>query len=120
MDVVEKIKALAHENRLRIINLLKEQSLCVCELKNILDINQSNASRHLRKLKQADIVDHKRDGQWIYYKLNKKQIQKHSFIKKILEEELDKNDQFKRDLENLKKYQNSELTCKTLEEADIF
>ncbi|MFW5788101.1 MAG: ArsR/SmtB family transcription factor [Halanaerobiales bacterium] len=120
MEVLEIFKALAHENRLRILNLLWEQSLCVCELKNILDINQSNASRHLRKLKQARIVEDERNGQWVYYKINQKQVQKHSFLKKIILEELKDNAELEKDRRNLYKYQKSEVTCETLDETNIF
>jgi ArsR family transcriptional regulator len=56
MNIIEVLKALAHENRIRILNLLAENELCVCELENILQVNQSNASRHLSKLKNADLI----------------------------------------------------------------
>ena len=45
MDVSETLKALADTNRLRILNLLHEETLCVCDLEAILELNQSNLSR---------------------------------------------------------------------------
>ena len=119
MSVVKLIKALAHENRLRILNLLQEQALCVCELRNLMDINQSNASRHLAKLKQADLLEYNREGQWVYYQLNKANVEEHSFIQKILNEEL-AGEQFEIDLERLELYQESEIGCDNLDEAEIF
>ena len=67
MDVSEVLKALADPNRLRILNLLHEQTLCVCDLEAILDLNQSNLSRHLSKLKQAGIVKARKKALFTYY-----------------------------------------------------
>lgn len=64
---VDIYKALADENRLRILNMLVEHELCVCEIEQVLGISQSNASRHLNKLRQAGIVGSRRESQWIYY-----------------------------------------------------
>ena len=55
-DIVQIFKALADENRIRILNLLRNGSLCVCDIEAVLNINQSNASRHLNKLKTAKII----------------------------------------------------------------
>ncbi len=56
MDISEVLKALADPNRLRILNLLHERTLCVCDLESILKLNQSNLSRHLATLRHAGIV----------------------------------------------------------------
>ena len=119
MAVVDIIKALAHENRLRILNLLKKRALCVCEIRNIMNINQSNASRHLAKLKQVNLLDYNKEGQWVYYYINKTKIEKHPFINKILNEEL-AEEQFEIDLEKLELYQKSEIGCDNLDESEIF
>lgn len=65
--MVEILKALADENRLRIVNLLTECPLCVCEIEEALGISQSNASRHLNRLRTAGIISSERKSQWIYY-----------------------------------------------------
>lgn len=57
MEFVEIFKALADENRLRILNVLNQGELCVCEIETLLGITQSNASRHLNKLKSLKIID---------------------------------------------------------------
>jgi ArsR family transcriptional regulator len=67
MDVSEVLKALADTNRLRILNLLHERTLCVCDLEAILELNQSNLSRHLSKLKQAGIVNAQKKALFTYY-----------------------------------------------------
>jgi ArsR family transcriptional regulator, arsenate/arsenite/antimonite-responsive transcriptional repressor len=67
MDVAELMKALADPNRLRILNLLHERTLCVCDLEAILDLNQSNLSRHLAKLRQAGLVKPQKKALFTYY-----------------------------------------------------
>ena len=120
MEILELIKALSHENRLRIINLLKEQELCVCEMESIMGINQSNASRHLAKLKQAGIIEDEQKAQWVYYKLNQKLLHQHRFIHNILEDELKSLKNCKSDLERLRKYSESNISCEELSETHIF
>lgn len=70
MEIEEVLKALADHNRLRILNLLQDGPLCVCDLEEVLGINQSNLSRHLAKLKQAGLLKAKKQGLFIYYSLN--------------------------------------------------
>ena len=71
MDVSEVLKALADQNRLRILNLLDSRALCVCDLEAILELNQSNLSRHLSKLKQAGIVSAQKKALFTYYSRKK-------------------------------------------------
>lgn len=67
MDISEVLKALADTNRLRILNLLHEQTLCVCDLENILKLNQSNLSRHLATLRHAGMVAAEKKALFTYY-----------------------------------------------------
>jgi ArsR family transcriptional regulator len=67
MDISEVLKALADKNRIRILNLLHERTLCVCELEDILDLNQSNLSRHLATLRHAGIVTTEKKSLFTYY-----------------------------------------------------
>lgn len=63
-------KALGDETRLRIVHLLAHRGeLCVCDVESILDISQSKASRHLTYLRHAGIVEDRRDGTWVYYRV---------------------------------------------------
>ncbi len=114
MELLNIIKALAHENRLRILNLIKQQDLCVCEIEHILEINQSNASRHLNKLKQADLIYGEKKAQWIYYHINKNMIEKNLFLQQLLKVELPRLELCRRDNCRLNDYQKSGISCKEL------
>ncbi len=120
MQVETVFKALAHKNRLRILNLINNRELCVCELENIMGTTQSNVSRHLGKLKDADIISPRRDAQWIYYALNDEFIQEHSFLQKVIQEEL-VGQIFDEDMDRLQIYMESNLNCSDLREGrEIF
>lgn len=67
MDWNDLLKALADPNRLRILHLLGDQTLCVCDLEEILGLQQSNLSRHLAKLKQAGLVSATKKGLFMHY-----------------------------------------------------
>jgi ArsR family transcriptional regulator len=62
-------RALGDETRLRIVALLAHGELCVCHIESALDLNQSTASRHLGILRTAGVVDCRREGTWVYYRL---------------------------------------------------
>ncbi|MEC7519298.1 MAG: metalloregulator ArsR/SmtB family transcription factor [Myxococcota bacterium] len=69
-ELVDIHKALADETRIRILSLLMELGeLCVCDVETGLDITQSRASRHMTQLRQAGLVEDRRDGQWVYYRI---------------------------------------------------
>ncbi len=63
-------KALSDKNRLRIVNMLCQKPLCVCELTYILRLSQSTVSGHLKVLKDTDIVIAQKDKLWVEYILN--------------------------------------------------
>ena len=64
-------KALADVTRLRILGLLLTGEVCVCHIHESLKISQPKASRHLAYLRRAGVVDTRRDGLWIHYRLAK-------------------------------------------------
>jgi len=63
------LKALSDETRLRILCLLMDGELCVCDLMAVLQLPQSTVSRHLAYLKNAGWVDDRRCGVWMYYSI---------------------------------------------------
>lgn len=63
------LQALADENRLRILEVLREGEHCVCELQSSLALAQSLLSHHLRALREAGLVHDRREGRWVYYRL---------------------------------------------------
>ena len=61
--------ALADRTRRRILNLIREQEICVCFLTEVLEVSQPKISRHLAYLRNAEIVSARRDGKWMYYRI---------------------------------------------------
>ena len=62
-------KALSDETRLRILCLLLDEELCVCDIMEVLQLPQSTVSRHLAYLKNSGWVDDRRCGVWMYYSI---------------------------------------------------
>lgn len=63
-------KALGDETRVRIVHLIAHRGeMCVCDVEEVLAISQSKASRHLAYLKNAGVVEDRRDRTWVYYRL---------------------------------------------------
>lgn len=70
-EILKLFKALADSTRLRILMLLMQRELCVCELMFILKMEQSRISHQLRILRDGDLVEDKRQGRWIVYTIPK-------------------------------------------------
>lgn len=70
MELLIALKALADESRLRIVWMLEERPLCVCEIQAVLGLAQSTASRHLQVLEDAGFVTSERIGPWKNYRLH--------------------------------------------------
>lgn len=62
-------RALADNTRLRLLNLMGKDEVCVCFFVDVIGTNQPKISRHLAYLKRAGIVSSRRDGKWIHYKI---------------------------------------------------
>ena len=70
MDAVEETyKALADRTRLRILALLMDGEVCVCDIHDTLRLPQPTASRHLAYLRRAGLVEARREGTWMHYRL---------------------------------------------------
>ena len=68
-DMLKVFKALSDATRLRLVLLLMERDLCVCELVFILKMEQSRISHQLRVLRDADLVEDVREGRWMIYRI---------------------------------------------------
>lgn len=68
-DVAELYKLFSDYSRVRILYLLAERELCVCDLTELMDINQSAISNHLRLLRNGKLVKSRREGKNVYYSL---------------------------------------------------
>jgi ArsR family transcriptional regulator, arsenate/arsenite/antimonite-responsive transcriptional repressor len=66
-DLGYVLKICSDKNRIRILKLLQEKKMCVCELAFVLGITQPSVSRHLKKLKKAGLVDIEQDSFWTNY-----------------------------------------------------
>ena len=62
-------KALADRTRLRLINLMGDDEVCVCFFVEVLKTNQPKISRHLAYLRRAGVVSARREGKWIHYRI---------------------------------------------------
>jgi DNA-binding transcriptional ArsR family regulator len=65
-------KALGDETRQRMLGLLLVREMCVCEIMTALDMTQPTASHHLKILEDAELVQSKRDGKWMFYDVKDK------------------------------------------------
>lgn len=71
MDELTAIfKALSDRNRLRIVSaLMKYEELCACQIIELIQVTGATASRHMGVLISSGIVDSRKDGRWVYYRL---------------------------------------------------
>ena len=112
MKELEKIfKALADINRLRILKLLQADKRCVCELAFVLGITQPSVSRHLKKLKDAGLIDCEKNGFWTDYYLNERSKDL-NVIMKYIKQNTEFDSMVKKDLEKMKKANRKRLCCK--------
>ncbi|HLG29558.1 MAG TPA: metalloregulator ArsR/SmtB family transcription factor [Candidatus Brocadiales bacterium] len=99
MELVVEFKALADKTRLRILGILLNRGLCVCEIMDILGMTQSRISRHLGILKQAGFVEEERRGKWVIYRI----ADKHSVVLTYVQKQLKGDPSYTIDLARIKK-----------------
>jgi ArsR family transcriptional regulator len=96
-------KALGDETRLRILGLLLTGEVCVCDIHESLKIPQSKASRHLAYLRRSGLVDTRRSGLWIHYRLGHLADPVLSAVVDAVHHALSHLDPVRKDAERLKK-----------------
>ena len=69
-DFILVIKALSDPNRVKLLKMLQERVMCVCEIQAALGIAQPTVSKHLKILESAGLVGRKKDGLWVNYHLS--------------------------------------------------
>jgi len=67
-------KAIADPSRVRILKLLEGGELCVCQITTVLDLATATISKHLAALKTAGLLQQRRDGKWVYYRLAEREL----------------------------------------------
>ena len=100
-NLTQIFKILSDDTRLRILSLLKQSDLCVCEISGILSVPQPKVSKNLAKLRDLNLVEDQRKEKYVYYSLNKDAL----FLMQILDVitvEAKGNVQIQLDLERMK------------------
>src|SRR5437867_5757162 len=102
-SVSRLFKALGDETRLRMVALLAYGELCVCHLEEALGLSQPNVSRQLAILRSAGIVEDRREGNWVYYRLLPQEDEDCDRQLKALIQSFGRRDVLRRDVERLVK-----------------
>lgn len=99
--LVQFFKALSDETRLRALMLLTHGELCVCDVMAVLEQPQSKVSRHLAYLKHSGLVQSRRVGVWMHYRLDESSRGAHRSLVKCLKAELSHLAPFRTDKEKM-------------------
>jgi ArsR family transcriptional regulator len=102
-EMASLFQALADATRLRILGLLLAGEMCVCDIHESLKIPQPKASRHLAYLRRAGLVETRRDGLWVHYRLGKLSDPVLAAIVDAVRHALTHADAVRRDSERLQK-----------------
>jgi len=94
-------RALADPTRLRLINLMSEQEICVCYFIEVIGAPQPKISRHLAYLRRAGIVAARREGKWMHYRLRVPESSHAASILKTTLETLKQDQKMQKDCERL-------------------
>ena len=86
--IVQILKAAGDKNRFRILMMLMERPLCVCEILEVLEIKGGTLTAHLKLLKNAGLITQKKKGRWVIYSLAKGKVEK--YLKQVEKEIFDK------------------------------
>lgn len=111
--MIDILKALADETRLRILAQVLKNEMCVCEIEASLGLTQSNASRHLTILKKAGVLESYKTAQWAYYKMSPLFIEENGELYAYLQRKLISMPCYKTDCENYSQCKQQNLcSCK--------
>jgi ArsR family transcriptional regulator, arsenate/arsenite/antimonite-responsive transcriptional repressor len=104
-ELAQLYKALSEETRIRIMMLLTQGELCVCDIQAVLDEPQPKVSRHLAYLKHSGLVSSKRAGVWMHYLIKESADEMCKAQLVFMEENLSKLPQYSADREKLQEFQ---------------
>lgn len=113
-DTARFFKLFSDENRLRILMLLDEAELCVCQIMAVMGISQPLVSRNLALLDASGLVNERREGKLVFYSLKKPLPNRARVVLKVLREELGSTQTVATDMANLadcREYQKKEGRC---------
>jgi len=69
-EFIKVMKALSDPNRVKIVKMLQYKTMCVCEMREALQVSQPSVSKNLKILEEAGLVEYNRDGLWVNYHLS--------------------------------------------------
>ena len=104
-DVLSVTKALSDGNRLRIVMALRDMvELCVCQVTEMLGVAPATVSRHMSILQNAGLVESRKDGRWVYYRISEPaKAEPISTVMDWLGESLDRSAEIRADRKYLRK-----------------
>jgi ArsR family transcriptional regulator len=100
--LIKIFKVLSDETRLRIVSLLAEGDLCVCQIYGVLEESQPKVSKHLAKMRDLGIVSIKKQEQYVYYSLNR-ESETYSMIFDLISSQRESIERLKDDYKKLYK-----------------
>lgn len=107
------LKTLSDINRLRILNLLNQQEMCVCEIEYITEINQSNLSRHLKNMTNLGLLTSWKENKFSFFRINEAFIDDNPFIREIMGR-LSEEEIIRKDEERYKEYLTLNIPCECI------
>lgn len=100
--VLGTFKLLSDESKLRVLMLLKEKELCVCQIMGVLGMSQPLVSRNLSMLEKAEFLEGRRDGKLMFYRIRKKLPKRNKLFIALVDELVGNEQKFVKDLKSLK------------------
>lgn len=107
--MVDLFKALSDGTRLRMLSLVMEREMCVCEIEACLEISQTNASRHLMLLRKCGILEYRKKAQWAYYSISQRFVIENKELYVYLQRKLRELPTYVKDCEKIANCCNNEL-----------
>lgn len=102
-EFMNVMKALGDESRVRILCALEDRELCVCQIIEMLGLAPSTVSKHLAILRQARLLDDRKDGRWMYYRRPDRPGKLVGKILNIIDNSLAADEQIRADLKQIEK-----------------
>jgi ArsR family transcriptional regulator len=119
-EILAVMKALADENRLRVVVALQGRELCLCQIVELLGLANSTVSRHMSILHQARIVESRKDGRWSYFRLAREnESPEAAAAASLAMNSLERDDKIRSDAKQLKQIlkMNPEVLCRKQSEC---
>ncbi len=119
-NVVNIFKALSDPTRIRVLLLLMDHNLCVCEIMYVLGMEQSRISHQMRVLRNAGLAEDIREGRWIIYRIpDRSRVLVEEFLGGKLRDRLDATPEITRDARKLEECLKENLRSKVCETAGV-